>query len=209
MNVKDVRDLAIAQYKVECIKAKPPITPIDFQDKLIYFWISQAKSDILQRLKISKTFIDLSLPIGENVFSLPHDFGSPISCECGGIPLKKVSVDDIKTTGSGISGLPERYAIFNDGEGLQILFNPDVSSVTTVRMWYNLAQGFYSPKRDGSTPKYDLDLPDVYITPIIYFFLEQSIGGFLPKYENEIRKLKALNPNSANNVLEYSMALKQ
>jgi hypothetical protein len=203
--IQELRDLFIAQYKVESIKQK--FQPIDFNDKLIVFWISSAKNDILGRLKITKTFRDLVLPMGENLLSLPHNFGSVISCECGGLPLTKVSADDIKTTGTATTGIPQKYAIFNNGEELNILFSPDASQETTVRLWYNLSSRLHSPRNDGSMPKEDLDLPSEYIQPILYYMLDQSIGGdFKAKYEVEIAKLRQLGAaNSSDEKIPYVM----
>ena len=204
MLIKELRDLFVSVYKLECTKQRPPVQPIDLPEQLIALWISQARIDILGKLKITKSLIDLVIPIGENIFSLPHDFGSVISCEYGGIPLKKVGVDDIRTTGASTAGTPDQYAIFSDSEGMNILFSPDVSSATIVRIWYNVGACLTLPSH--KTLKDNFGLPDAYVQPAIDFMLDKAIGGYEAKYLNQLSVLRQLgNGETSDNKISYVM----
>ena len=210
----ELRNLFVATYKVECQKAKPTIVPIDFPDKLIASWISQAENDILGRLKIIKNYQDLRFSLGINTISVPVTFGSAISCEYNGVPLKKVDIADIRTTGSYTTGDPQVYAIWIDPNGYNLTIAPEITKELMIRLWFNVNVGQYSPSLnknqnfatfDGSTFEGNIILPDHYIQPIIYYMLEQGMGGFLQKYELELAKLRQLDTSTGNCKIEYQM----
>lgn len=195
MQLKELRDMFVASYHTESLKQK--FEPIDFPDSLVYLWITQAKNDLFRRLKILTTFIDITIPLGENTFQLPYDFGSEISCEASGIKLEKTSIEEMQTTGTA-SGNICKYAIFNNQDGYNITFSPNAIQAANVRIFYNISQAIYSPSAQNQAFikgkfKGILNIPDEYLQCVLYFMLSQSVGSeFMQLFESEITKQRQL-----------------
>ena len=201
MLLQEIRDIFISRYKLEMMKLKQE--PIQFPEQLIALWLSQAKKEVLTRIKNITGYTELLLGKDNNIVSLPSDFGSEISVIINSNPINKITLDSDK------SG----YSIFQTQDGYKLKYKTD--NDITVLVNYNINTDLYSTSKnkiqdwgqfDGSTYKGLLGISDDFLQCILYFMLDQAVGGFTEKFEQELAKQRQLeNSKPLTEKLIYSM----
>ena len=203
MNVQEVRDLFVAEYKIEC--SKRGIPQIDINDKIIASWISRAQQDLGDRLNLLLTYQDVSL-VATSVFTaypLNSNFGQIERAEIQGQKLDIVNADEIDTTSTTLQqGLPAKVAVYNNSAGTYYLItDPLPSQAYTLRVWYKINTLYYAPSDsagqnwgtfDGVSFTGDLKIPEKYIEGILLWMKSQWFAEFKNEYEMYIINQKSM-----------------
>lgn len=200
MTLAHLRDAFVMEYKLECMKNS--VREINFADRQIAYFISKAQQDMINRLKIAKTYTDVSLTAVTTYteYSLPTNFGAIAnSPSISGRELEVVPITDIPTDDI-TAGDPQKIAIYFNGTDYKIALSPIPSSTATLRVWYYPDTGYFIPGGTGSqnwgtftaeTFTGNVKFPDKYIKAIIDFMVGEIFPQRKAEYENEINKLKA------------------
>lgn len=203
MTLQHLRDAFVMEYKLEC--QKTGTREILFGDKQIAYMISKAQQDLINRLKISELYTDVSLTAVTTYteYTLPSNFGAVAKRpKIGDVELDIVNREDIPSSGTLSQGTPEKLAIYFNGTEYKMSVYPLPSSAMTLRLWYFIDTAYFNPAStsaqdwgtfDGSQFSGNVKFPDKYLKAIIDFMVGEVFPQRKGEYEFELSKLKATN----------------
>lgn len=210
MTLKEIRDSFLAEYEIET--QKRDTKPLTVNDKMIALWMSEAQQDIIDRLGMSKSFVDVVISPGTNTYSLLVDFGRIEKIMLSGKPLQCRSMKEIDSTGPSGDGVPSYYAIYYD-EGYKLVIAPEFTQGATIRIWYVINTNYYQHSIganqswgtfDGSDFTGYTKMPEKYGILIKFYLLSKVITEFKEYYEMELMKMKQISASETDAVFEYT-----
>ena len=215
MNLVELRHSFMVDYKFE--SQKRGTKQIEVNDQVIAGWISEGQQDISNRIKPTKVYEDLSIVKGTNDYSLDSSFGEPIRAESAGDDIKIVTLNDMQTTGTLIAGELTQCAIWWDSANTEykLKVNP-VSSAVTLRLWFYVDTGLYSPSGSASQDwgtitlgilSGEIKIPQKFVTVLKFYLLGKCFNDYQAKYETEIRRLQGSVADSTNEAFSYNLGL--
>lgn len=213
----EARDVFVSKYKLQCLLRKTQ--EIDLPNKMIAFLLSQAQQDILNRVKALSTYKDVSLTAvtAFTTYTLETNFGGlKGKPTIEGSELEVVSMEELPTNGTLDTGDPSqaKCAVYHDGTAWKMYLYPLSNSTKTLRYWYYINTGFYSPSGvsaqnwgtfDGKTFTGNLKIPDEYLTALIYYMLGEVFNDFKILYLEEIKRMKGNSAATVKDSLDYNM----
>lgn len=214
MTITEIRDIFIAELEFEYKKMNKPF--IQIRDKLIALWISEAQQDISSKLKILKTYTDISLTAvtSYTTYTLPSNFGKVFRAEISGTELDIVNIGEIPTTGTITQGTPTQVATYNNGTNNLATVHPLPDSTYTMRLWYYVNPNYYSPSGvsaqdwgtfDGNSFSGNLKIPEPYYYLIKLYLLGKIFDNKRMEYEAGVRREKNNSFESIDSSLSYNL----
>lgn len=213
LTIGECRDLFVVQYKLECRKHKFP--EMDIPNKTLASWIASAQQDVSLRLKILNTYVDLAYtPVTVfTKYDLPSNFGAIIKTEP---ELRIVDISDLSSyaqSGNSLEqGEPQSIAVYYDTTGFHAALYPLPESANTIRIWYSVDTGMYSPSAaaaqdwgtfDGSTFTGNLKVPDRYIDLVITHMLGKVFDEKKMEYETMLSRARNNAGSTRKDGLDY------
>jgi hypothetical protein len=213
LTATECRNLFVVGYKIECQKNK--MKELDFPDKIIASWMSSGQQDIADRLKILITYVDVAYtPVTSfTKYDLPSNFGSLLRTEP---ELKIVDVNEMNSyvqSGNNLQiGVPQQVAVYHESTGYHLVLGPLPNSTNTIRVWYSINPGMYSPSAaaaqdwatfDGSTFTGSLKIPDKYIDLLILYMLGKIFDQKKMEYEAHLNRMRINSGSTRKQGLEY------
>jgi hypothetical protein len=206
MTLAEIRDLFVAQYKIQ--SQVRGIREIEIDNKILASFISQGQQDIQRRLLVSEAYADLTLTANEA--DLPGDFGLHKLAYIGDTLLTQKDSNFVrKQISRGNTG--DWFAIYQAGNTQKIL---TTYSTGTLRIYYYPDFLYYRPLLgsvqgwgtfSGIAFSGKLMIPDRYDMAVIYYMLSQVIPDYYNIYEKEIRSLKSSRVSSMDDAFGYDL----
>lgn len=224
MTLQECRNLFITDYKIECLKRGVDIVDLANQDKIIASLISEGQREIADRLKILSSWEDITLSAVTTftTYDLNTNFLKVDRVELlmannnnDAVKLQEVPIQSIPSMGDLLSGTPDRFAIFNDGGAqYKITFYPLSNAAGTIRVWYYIDPGIYSPSGassqdwgtfDGITFRGTLKIPRKYIVLLITYMLGKFFPDKQQEFEFKLEREKGNKGNSGRQGISYNL----
>ena len=221
MTLAETRDLFVTQYKWECIKRN--VKEVDIPNKIIASSISEGQREIADRLKVLVTYQDITVSAVTTytTHNLNTNFLKVDRVELymtdddNVMELQEVPIQSIPTMGDLSEGTPDSFAIYNDASSqFKITFYPLPDGAGTVRVWYYIDPGMYSPSGvsaqdwgsfDGSTFSGNLKIPSRYIPLLITYMLGKIFVDKQEEFEYKLTKEKGNKGNSQRKGVLYNL----
>jgi len=190
MTLQDIRDDFVVKYKLEC--QKRGAKEIQFGDKIIAKWISDAQQDIQRRHNILSGEYTLIMIEDEFSYELPTDCSNITKITVDNVPLDRVNLGEMQEIVTA-EGTPTRYAI-KLADTLSVQF--DLSEADKeLTVYYDVDTNYASDSDNdwgGFNGKFygSLRLPQRYNRAVVLYILSEIYDDILPKYEKEMNSLR-------------------
>lgn len=214
MNLQELRDSFLAEYEFESKRRNQEPQPIP--EHLVALWISEAEQDLCDRLKLTKTYQDITVTSGTNSYSLPTDFGIVISVDLGGIRLDYRELERLVNE-SDDSTTPTRYYSVYYDDFMRVILNPMPTETVTMRVWYYGIPEFYRAtgvpaqswgRFDGDSYIGNLAVPAKYAKTLKMYCMSKALGGsYVEQYEYEVMKHKQILGTTIHEPFSYNFGI--
>jgi len=190
MTVQDIRDDFVVKYKVEC--QKRGAKEIQFGDKVIAKYISEAQQDIQRRHNILSGEYTLIMVEDEFTYELPSDCSNITKITIDNVPLDRVNLAEMQDIVTA-SGTPTRYAIkLTDALSVQFDLSEADKELT---VYYDVDTNFASDSDNdwgGFNGKFygSLRIPQRYNKAVVLYMLAEMFDDIVMKYEKELASLR-------------------
>ena len=145
-------------------------------------------------------------------------FGESIRAESAGEPVEIVALSEIQTTGTLITGVIAQCAIFWDSANsvYKLKINPPVASAVTLRLWYYIDTGLYSPSGSAAQDwgtltsgvfSGEIAIPQKFVSALKFYLLGKAFQDYEARYEAAIRRLNGSVADSTNDSFGYNLGL--
>lgn len=204
MTLQDIRDDFVFKYKLEC--AKRGSKEIQFPDRALAKFISEAQQDIQRRHNILSGEYTLVMIEDVYTYQLPTDCGNVIKVMVDNVPLERKNINEIRDL-LPATGVPTCYAtVLNDCLSIQFDLTTADEELT---VYYEIDPHYFSSEdTDWGTfiGKFAgrAKLPQRYNNAIVLYMLSQIYDDLYPKYEKEMASLRESQYHNRTS-LKYNM----
>ena len=213
MEMKLLRDMFIAEYKLQCAILGAKEVDLATNGKIISMLIYQACYDIQEKLKVIVATETINLVNGVSEYKLKSSFGEIQYVSIGNTMLSKQTYDWIKeqiTTGESPAyySIASKRSFLGGRENILIYPAPNSSSPLTMTVGYISNIRLFDPNDDKDVYSDECSLlPQKYDTAILAFMVGKLIPTLMQNYDKEISRLLVKRFNGSK--MGYKMAMKQ
>lgn len=215
MTLDEVKDKFLLEYRLEVNKRG--VKEFIFNNREIASWIAETQQEIVDRLNLITTHIDLALTsvTAFTTYDLPVNFGKLLKAEINGNRLNIIGFDDIQTTGTIPQGTPDSIAVYRDNDDkFKAVLQPLASTTATCKVWYVVNTLFYSPSGvsaqnwgtfDGTSFSGNLKMPERYIPLLLIGVLGRIFPDKQQEYEAKLRMAKNNKSTTTKRGIKYNL----